>query len=74
MPLYPLILYALFWDWLELCVVVFFQILAEREKELQKQQEEEKQQASVTLKKEKEEKAPKTFKQGVGKYINPTTM
>lgn len=56
-----------------LCLFVFFQIAGEREKELQKQ-EEERQQASVTLKKAKEEKAPKTFKAGVGKYINPTTV
>lgn len=50
-----------------------FQIAAEREKELQKQ-EDEKQQSSVALKKAKEEQAPKTFKAGVGKYINPATM
>ncbi|MED6251781.1 hypothetical protein ATANTOWER_002854 [Ataeniobius toweri] len=49
------------------------QIAAEREKELQKQ-EEEKQQASITLKKAKEDQAPKTFKEGVGKYINPATV
>lgn len=49
------------------------QIAAEREKELQKQQEE-KQQANIALKKAKEEQAPKTFKAGVGKYINPATM
>uniref|UniRef100_A0AAX7T714 PPIase cyclophilin-type domain-containing protein n=1 Tax=Astatotilapia calliptera TaxID=8154 RepID=A0AAX7T714_ASTCA len=49
------------------------QIAAEREKELQKQ-EEEKQQANIALKKAKEEQAPKTFKAGVGKYINPATM
>ncbi|XP_035766609.1 RING-type E3 ubiquitin-protein ligase PPIL2 [Neolamprologus brichardi] len=49
------------------------QIAAEREKELQKQ-EEEKQQANVAQKKAKEERAPKTFKAGVGKYINPATM
>uniref|UniRef100_A0A3Q4HIA6 RING-type E3 ubiquitin transferase n=1 Tax=Neolamprologus brichardi TaxID=32507 RepID=A0A3Q4HIA6_NEOBR len=48
------------------------QIAAEREKELQKQ-EEEKQQANVAQKKAKEERAPKTFKAGVGKYINPAT-
>uniref|UniRef100_A0A3Q2V2P4 Peptidylprolyl isomerase (cyclophilin)-like 2 n=1 Tax=Haplochromis burtoni TaxID=8153 RepID=A0A3Q2V2P4_HAPBU len=48
------------------------QIAAEREKELQKQ-EEEKQQANIALKKAKEEQAPKTFKAGVGKYINPAT-
>uniref|UniRef100_A0A3B5LQZ6 PPIase cyclophilin-type domain-containing protein n=1 Tax=Xiphophorus couchianus TaxID=32473 RepID=A0A3B5LQZ6_9TELE len=46
------------------------QIAAEREKELQKQ-EEEKQQANMALKKAKEDQAPKTFKEGVGKYINP---
>uniref|UniRef100_A0A4W6FLW7 Peptidylprolyl isomerase (cyclophilin)-like 2 n=1 Tax=Lates calcarifer TaxID=8187 RepID=A0A4W6FLW7_LATCA len=49
------------------------QIAAEREKEQQKQ-EEERQQASITLKKAKEEQAPKTFKEGVGKYINPATI
>uniref|UniRef100_A0A3P9CZ80 RING-type E3 ubiquitin-protein ligase PPIL2 n=1 Tax=Maylandia zebra TaxID=106582 RepID=A0A3P9CZ80_9CICH len=49
------------------------QIAAEREKELQKQ-EEEKQQANIALKKAKEEQAPKTFKAGVGKYINPATI
>uniref|UniRef100_A0A3B4YS93 Peptidylprolyl isomerase (cyclophilin)-like 2 n=1 Tax=Seriola lalandi dorsalis TaxID=1841481 RepID=A0A3B4YS93_SERLL len=53
--------------------VLFMSIAAEREKELQKQ-EEERQQASITLKKAKEEQAPKTFKQGVGKYINPSTI
>lgn len=52
---------------------IYFQIAAEREKEQQKQ-EEERQQASITLKKAKEEQAPKTFKEGVGKYINPATM
>ncbi|XP_008302334.1 peptidyl-prolyl cis-trans isomerase-like 2 [Stegastes partitus] len=49
------------------------EIAAEREKELQKQ-EEEKQQANIALKKAKEDQAPKTFKEGVGKYINPTTI
>ena len=49
------------------------QITAEREKELQKQQEE-KELTSIALKKAKEEQAPKTFKAGVGKYINPATM
>uniref|UniRef100_A0A8C4IL22 RING-type E3 ubiquitin-protein ligase PPIL2 n=1 Tax=Dicentrarchus labrax TaxID=13489 RepID=A0A8C4IL22_DICLA len=48
------------------------QIAAEREKELQ-EQEEEKQQTSIAQKKAKEEQAPKTFKAGVGKYINPAT-
>lgn len=51
----------------------FPQITAEREKELRKQQEE-KEQTSVALKKAKEEQAPKTFKAGIGKYINPATM
>uniref|UniRef100_A0A8D3DZB6 RING-type E3 ubiquitin-protein ligase PPIL2 n=1 Tax=Scophthalmus maximus TaxID=52904 RepID=A0A8D3DZB6_SCOMX len=45
----------------------------EREKE-QQRQEDERQQASVSLKKAKEEQAPKTFKKGVGKYINPSTV
>lgn len=49
------------------------QITAEREKELRKQQEE-KEQTSITLKKTKEEQTPKTFKAGIGKYINPATM
>uniref|UniRef100_A0A674PC02 RING-type E3 ubiquitin transferase n=1 Tax=Takifugu rubripes TaxID=31033 RepID=A0A674PC02_TAKRU len=49
------------------------QITAEREKELRKQQEE-KEQTSVALKKAKEEQAPKTFKAGIGKYINPATI
>uniref|UniRef100_A0A671U9D2 RING-type E3 ubiquitin-protein ligase PPIL2 n=1 Tax=Sparus aurata TaxID=8175 RepID=A0A671U9D2_SPAAU len=49
------------------------QIAAERENELQKQ-EEEKQQTSIAQKKAKEEQAPKTFKAGVGKYINPATI
>uniref|UniRef100_H3DD24 Peptidylprolyl isomerase (cyclophilin)-like 2 n=1 Tax=Tetraodon nigroviridis TaxID=99883 RepID=H3DD24_TETNG len=49
------------------------QITAEREKELRKQQEE-KEQTSIALKKAKEEQAPKTFKAGVGKYINPATI
>uniref|UniRef100_H2N040 RING-type E3 ubiquitin-protein ligase PPIL2 n=1 Tax=Oryzias latipes TaxID=8090 RepID=H2N040_ORYLA len=47
------------------------QIAAEREKETQKQQEEA-QKADVNLKKAKEEQKPKAFKEGVGKYINPT--
>nr|XP_019961230.1 PREDICTED: peptidyl-prolyl cis-trans isomerase-like 2 [Paralichthys olivaceus] len=46
------------------------EIAAEREKELQRQEEEKQQ---VSLKKTKEEEAPKTFKEGVGKYINPST-
>lgn len=54
-------------------VILVFQIATEREKELQKQ-EEEREQSSVALKKAKEEQAPKTFKAGVGKYINPATM
>uniref|UniRef100_A0A1A8GZN5 RING-type E3 ubiquitin-protein ligase PPIL2 n=1 Tax=Nothobranchius korthausae TaxID=1143690 RepID=A0A1A8GZN5_9TELE len=49
------------------------QIAAEREKELQKQEEEE-QLVNVALKKAKEEQAPKTFREGVGKYINPSTV
>uniref|UniRef100_A0A3P8NL85 PPIase cyclophilin-type domain-containing protein n=1 Tax=Astatotilapia calliptera TaxID=8154 RepID=A0A3P8NL85_ASTCA len=53
--------------------IFLYDIAAEREKELQKQ-EEEKQQANIALKKAKEEQAPKTFKAGVGKYINPATM
>lgn len=53
--------------------VYLFQIAAEREKELQKQ-EEEREQTNMALKKAKEEQAPKTFKAGVGKYINPATM
>lgn len=53
--------------------VVLFQIAEEREKELQRQQEE-REQTSAALKKAKEEQAPKTFKAGVGKYINPATM
>uniref|UniRef100_A0AAQ4RWN9 RING-type E3 ubiquitin-protein ligase PPIL2 n=1 Tax=Gasterosteus aculeatus aculeatus TaxID=481459 RepID=A0AAQ4RWN9_GASAC len=48
------------------------QIAAERETEVQKQ-EEEKQQTSAARQKAKEEQAPKTFKAGVGKYINPAT-
>ncbi|XP_075960485.1 RING-type E3 ubiquitin-protein ligase PPIL2 [Anarhichas minor] len=48
------------------------QIAAERETELQKQ-EEEKQQTSIAQQKAKEKQAPKTFKAGVGKYINPAT-
>lgn len=57
-----------------ICILGFFsQIAAEREKELQKQ-EEEREQTSIALKKAKEEQAPKTFKAGVGKYINPATM
>lgn len=53
--------------------VVLFQIAEEREKEVQRQQEE-REQTSAALKKAKEEQAPKTFKAGVGKYINPATM
>lgn len=53
--------------------VVLFQIAEEREKELQRQQEE-REQTNAALKKAKEEQAPKTFKAGVGKYINPATM
>uniref|UniRef100_A0A8C5FZK3 RING-type E3 ubiquitin transferase n=1 Tax=Gouania willdenowi TaxID=441366 RepID=A0A8C5FZK3_GOUWI len=45
-------------------------IAAEREKELQKQEEE---RLSMLPKKAKEDQAPKTFRQGVGKYINPAT-
>uniref|UniRef100_A0A8D3DTM9 RING-type E3 ubiquitin-protein ligase PPIL2 n=1 Tax=Scophthalmus maximus TaxID=52904 RepID=A0A8D3DTM9_SCOMX len=48
-------------------------IASQREKE-QQRQEDERQQASVSLKKAKEEQAPKTFKKGVGKYINPSTV
>ena len=54
-------------------MICVLQIAAERENELQKQ-EEEKQQTSIAQKKAKEEQAPKTFKAGVGKYINPATM
>ncbi|XP_035021163.1 RING-type E3 ubiquitin-protein ligase PPIL2 isoform X1 [Hippoglossus stenolepis] len=49
------------------------QIAAERAKELQRQ-EDEKEQASVSLKKTKERQAQKTFKEGVGKYINPSKV
>lgn len=65
-PIYPVS-----FVWIDM--IFASQIAAEREKELQKQ-EEEKQQANVALKKAKEERAPKTFKAGVGKYINPATM
>uniref|UniRef100_A0A8D3E840 RING-type E3 ubiquitin transferase n=1 Tax=Scophthalmus maximus TaxID=52904 RepID=A0A8D3E840_SCOMX len=54
-------------------VEVRIRLFAEREKE-QQRQEDERQQASVSLKKAKEEQAPKTFKKGVGKYINPSTV
>lgn len=47
------------------------QIAAEREKELQRLEEEKQACNSV---KAKEENKPKTFKQGVGKYINPAIM
>lgn len=46
------------------------QIAAEREKEIQKQ-EEEREATNATIKKAKADEAPKTFKPGVGKYINP---
>uniref|UniRef100_A0A8C3G3Z9 RING-type E3 ubiquitin-protein ligase PPIL2 n=1 Tax=Cyclopterus lumpus TaxID=8103 RepID=A0A8C3G3Z9_CYCLU len=46
------------------------QIAAEREKDVQKE-EKEKQQFSIAQQKAKEEQVPKTFKAGVGKYINP---
>ncbi|KAF7654340.1 hypothetical protein LDENG_00070980 [Lucifuga dentata] len=49
------------------------QIAAEREMEIQRQKEE-KQQVSIALKKAKEEEAPKTFREGVGKYINPAMV
>lgn len=50
------------------------QIAAERLKELQKQEEEELQ-ANAALKKSTEQPAtPKTFKEGVGKYINAAAM
>uniref|UniRef100_A0A8C3G3W9 RING-type E3 ubiquitin-protein ligase PPIL2 n=1 Tax=Cyclopterus lumpus TaxID=8103 RepID=A0A8C3G3W9_CYCLU len=48
------------------------QIAAEREKDVQKE-EKEKQQFSIAQQKAKEEQVPKTFKAGVGKYINPAT-
>ncbi|KAF3851445.1 hypothetical protein F7725_013217 [Dissostichus mawsoni] len=48
------------------------QIAAERAQELQKQ-EDEREQTSIARKKAKGEEAPKTFKAGVGKYINPAT-
>ncbi|XP_077457062.1 RING-type E3 ubiquitin-protein ligase PPIL2 [Stigmatopora argus] len=49
------------------------EIAAERLKEEQKKTEEEEQrQASASLRKAKESQAPKAFKLGVGKYINPT--
>ncbi|XP_010778591.1 peptidyl-prolyl cis-trans isomerase-like 2 [Notothenia coriiceps] len=48
------------------------QIAAERAQELQKQ-EDEMEQTSIARKKAKGEEAPKTFKAGVGKYINPAT-
>lgn len=57
----------------EIYIICVSQIAAEREKELQKE-EEERQQTSIALKKAKEEQAPKTFKAGVGKYINPAKM
>lgn len=68
------VLYLAIWYVLEsVYVICVFQIAAEREKEQQKQ-EEERQQANVSLRKAKEEQAPKTFKEGVGKYINPATV
>uniref|UniRef100_A0A8C5AHL6 PPIase cyclophilin-type domain-containing protein n=1 Tax=Gadus morhua TaxID=8049 RepID=A0A8C5AHL6_GADMO len=46
------------------------QIAAERQQEIQKQ-EDERQETSGAQRKAKEDQAPKTFKQGIGKYINP---
>nr|XP_057926195.1 RING-type E3 ubiquitin-protein ligase PPIL2 isoform X2 [Doryrhamphus excisus] len=49
------------------------EIAAEREKEHQKEEEEKRQlQASASVRRPREEQVPKTFKQGVGKYINPS--
>uniref|UniRef100_A0A8K9UMY7 RING-type E3 ubiquitin-protein ligase PPIL2 n=1 Tax=Oncorhynchus mykiss TaxID=8022 RepID=A0A8K9UMY7_ONCMY len=48
------------------------QIAAERQKELEKQ-EEDRAQTSLSQRKTKADQAPKTFKAGIGKYINPVT-
>ncbi|XP_076023616.1 RING-type E3 ubiquitin-protein ligase PPIL2 [Genypterus blacodes] len=48
------------------------QIAAEREKEIQREQEE-RDQVNMRAEKASKDQAPKTFKQGVGKYINPAT-
>uniref|UniRef100_A0A8K9X5U1 PPIase cyclophilin-type domain-containing protein n=1 Tax=Oncorhynchus mykiss TaxID=8022 RepID=A0A8K9X5U1_ONCMY len=47
-------------------------IAAERQKELEKQ-EEDRAQTSLSQRKTKADQAPKTFKAGIGKYINPVT-
>ncbi|CAL8345816.1 unnamed protein product [Lota lota] len=49
------------------------QIAAERQQEVQKQ-DDERQEASAAQRKAKEDQAPKTFRQGIGKYINPATV
>ncbi|XP_038838042.1 RING-type E3 ubiquitin-protein ligase PPIL2-like [Salvelinus namaycush] len=48
------------------------QIAAERQKELDKQ-EEDRAQSSASQRKTKADQTPKTFKAGIGKYINPVT-
>ncbi|KAM9464592.1 RING-type E3 ubiquitin-protein ligase PPIL2 [Salvelinus alpinus] len=48
------------------------QIAAERQKELEKQ-EEDRAQSSASQRKTKADQTPKTFKAGIGKYINPVT-
>uniref|UniRef100_A0A4W5PND4 Peptidylprolyl isomerase (cyclophilin)-like 2 n=1 Tax=Hucho hucho TaxID=62062 RepID=A0A4W5PND4_9TELE len=48
------------------------QIAAERQKEFEKQ-EEERAQTSVSQRKTRADQGPKTFKAGIGKYINPAT-
>uniref|UniRef100_A0A8C2GY71 RING-type E3 ubiquitin-protein ligase PPIL2 n=1 Tax=Cyprinus carpio TaxID=7962 RepID=A0A8C2GY71_CYPCA len=60
----PKVVYSLF---IRVCVC----IAAEREKEAQKQ-EEERAQTSASVNKAKTEDKPKTFRPGVGKYINMT--
>lgn len=51
-----------------------FQLATKREEIIQKQEEELKAKRKYVYKAEPEDVAPKTYKKGVGKYINPTAV
>lgn len=51
-----------------------FQLATKREEIIQKQEEELKAKRKYVYKAEPEDIAPKTYKKGIGKYINPTAV
>lgn len=58
----------------EILFIYFCQLALKREEILQKQEEEVRAKRKYVYKKEPEDDAPKAYKKGIGKYINPTAL